>query len=160
MRPGADAPDDGAVGGRVDPLAAAAGLRWSRPDLTAALADHVLETAALADDRDLWLLAAGWAVHARSATGDGRDTAADVIDCLPDWGPESLSLVPAHRLRVELALVSVNAGRADTATALLGPVTGDDVPAQLRADALGVLARCAVEDDPALVESVLDRAEQ
>jgi hypothetical protein len=160
MRPGAGAPDDGAAGGPDDPLAAAAGLRWSRPDLTAALADHVLETAALADDRDLWLRAAGWAVHARSATGDGRDTAADVIDCLPDWGPESLALAPAHRLRVELALVAVNAGRTDTATALLGPVTTDAVPAPLRADALAVLARCAVEDDPALVESVLERAEQ
>src|SRR4051794_20813173 len=158
MRPGADAPDDGPAGGTVAPLAAAAGLRWSRPDLTAALADHVLETAALTDDRDLWLLAAGWAVHARSATGDGRDTAADVIDCLPDWGPESLSLAAAQRLRVELALVSVNAGRTDTATALLDPVTDDEVPAPLRADALAVLARCAVEDDPTQVESVLDRA--
>src|SRR4051794_2654678 len=107
MRPGADAPDDGPAGGTVDPLAAAAGLRWSRPDLTAALADHVLETAAFVDDRDLWLRAAGWALHARSATGDGRDAAADVIDCLPDWGPESLTLAASHRLRVELALVSV-----------------------------------------------------
>jgi hypothetical protein len=158
-RSGTGVPDGGATGGPADPLAAAAGLRWSRPDLTAALADHVLETAAVTDDRDLWLRAAGWAVHARSATGDGRETAADVIDCLPDWGPESLGLAAAGRLRVELALVSVAIGRTDAAAVLLEPVAVDGVEVELRADALGVLARCAVEDDADRVEAVLEQAE-
>ena len=48
----------------ADLVEAAAALRWARPDLTAELADHVLDEAAAADQQDRWLAAAGWAVGA------------------------------------------------------------------------------------------------
>ncbi|MCO1654265.1 hypothetical protein [Pseudonocardia humida] len=160
IRPGADVPDGSTAAVPADPLAAAADLRWSRPDLTAALADHVLETAAAVDDRDRWLAAAGWAVHARSATGDGRDTAADVIGGLAEWGPGVLDGPAAGRLRVELALVAVNAGESAAAAALLEPVLAEHGPAELRGDAFGVLARCAVDDDPDRVDGALECAGQ
>ncbi|WP_408004785.1 hypothetical protein, partial [Pseudonocardia lacus] len=159
IRPGAGAPDSGTAAAPADPLAAAADLRWSRPDLTAALADHVLETAAATDDRDRWLAAAGWAVHARSATGDGRDAASDVIGGLAEWGPGILDGAAAGRLRVELALVAVNAGESGAASALLAPVVAESAEAELRGDAFGVLARCAVEDDPDRVDAALECAE-
>jgi hypothetical protein len=158
MRSGAGVPDDGTAAGSADPLTAAAALRWSRPDLTGALADHVLETAVVTDDRDLWLAAAGWAVHARSATGDGREIATEVVDSLPGWGADVLSPAVGHRLRIELAMVAVNAQLTGAATALVAPVIAEGAD-DLRADAFGVLARCAVEDAADRVEALLGEAE-
>ncbi|MGH8920202.1 MAG: hypothetical protein ACRD0H_18030, partial [Actinomycetes bacterium] len=146
-------------GTEADLLASAAALRWSRPDLTAALADHVLETAVAEDDLDRWLRAAGWAVHGRSATGDGRVVACEVLDALSRWGGEPLSNRAAHRLRVELAVLAAAAGEVQGARALLEPVMVDEVPAGLRADAFCALARCASEDSPADVAAELRRAE-
>src|ERR687896_1437558 len=75
----------------ADLVAAAAALRWARPDLTAELAAHVLEEASVAGQQDRWLAAAGWAVHARAATGDGRDAACVVMAALPRWGSDALA---------------------------------------------------------------------
>ncbi len=148
----------GAGGGGADLLTSAAALRWARPDLTAAIADHVLEAAAIAGDQDRWLAAAGWAVHARSATGDGRETASDVMGSLSRWGRAPLDGPAARRLRVELALVAAGAGEVETARGLLGPVEVDESEPELRADLLCVLARCAVEDAPGEVAGALRTA--
>jgi hypothetical protein len=148
----------GAGSGGADLLTSAAALRWARPDLTAAIADHVLETAAIAGDQDRWLAAAGWAVHARSATGDGRETASDVMGSLSRWGRAPLDGPAARRLRVELALVAAGAGEVDAARGLLGPVEVDESEPELRADLLCVLARCAVEDSPGEVAGALRTA--
>lgn len=155
----AAAPGEITGSGKPDLLAAAASLRWVRPDLTAALADHVLESAAMAGERDLWLAAAGWALHARLATGDGRETASNIIEALPRWGAAPLAGSAAHRLRVELALVAGRTGERDTARALVAPVTADDTAPELRADAFCVLARCAVDDAPDRVDDALRSAE-
>ncbi len=72
---------DGSSGAEV--LAAAVALRFSRPDLAAALTDHLLEAAASVGDRDMWLLAGGWRVHAASATGDGREAASELLEAVP-----------------------------------------------------------------------------
>ena len=140
-----------------DVLAVAAALRWERPDLTAQLADHVLAAADSAGDRDSWLEAAGWGVHARSAIGDGRAVAATALEGLRRWGPSALALPPAHRLRVELALVAIGTGQIDRARGLIAPVAAADSPL-LRADAHTALARCAVEDDPGDVSLALQTA--
>ncbi|WP_219420192.1 hypothetical protein, partial [Pseudonocardia nigra] len=142
----ADVPGGSADPAAADLLAAAASLRWVRPDLTAALADHVLESASAAGERDRWLAAAGWAVHARTATGDGRDIATTVVDALPRWSAGAMETRPARRLRVELALLAVAANEVAAARTLLAPVLDDDVAPELRADAFCALARCAVED--------------
>jgi collagen type I/II/III/V/XI/XXIV/XXVII alpha len=158
-RAGTGVPSEVSGPGTADLLAAAASLRWVRPDLTAGLADHVLASAAVAGDRDRWLAAAGWGVYARSATGDGRDAASDVLEALPWWGSAPLAAPAAHRLRVELALVAVGAGETDIARTLLEPVAVEGVAAELRADACCALARCAIEDAPQQVADVLHRAE-
>jgi hypothetical protein len=145
--------------GKPDLLAVAASLRWARPDLTAALADHVLEWASMAGDRDLWLTAAGWALNARLATGDGRDMASDIVEALPRWGTAPLTGAPAHRLRVELALAAGRVGERDLARALVAPVTADGTAPETQADAFCVLARCAVDDAPDLVADALRQAE-
>ena len=150
----------GSTGRGADLLASAADLRWARPDLTAAIADHVLESAAIAGDQDRWLAAAGWVVQARSATGDGRETASDVIGQLSRWGRKPLDGPAARRLRVELAMVAAGAGEVDAARGLLGPVVADESEPELRADLLSVLARCAVEDAPDQVAAALQRAEE
>ncbi|OLT20687.1 hypothetical protein BJF78_35185 [Pseudonocardia sp. CNS-139] len=139
-------------------LTSAAGLRWVRPDLTAAIADHVLEAAAIAGDEERWLEAAGWALHARSATGDGRETASDVIGSLSRWGRSALDGPAARRLRIELALVAAGAGEVESARGLLGPVVVDETEPELRADLHCALARCAVEDAPDKVAGALRSA--
>ena len=141
-----------------DVLAVAAALRWERPDLTGQLAEHVLATAATAGDRDQWLRAAGWLVHARSATGDGRPTAATALEGIRRWGASALTVPAAHRLRVELALVAVGTGQTDRARALLAPVIVAETTPLLRADARAVVARCAVEDAPRRCTSELRNA--
>ena len=59
-------------------LTAAAVVRWCRPDLTAALAEHLLEAVPAGGER--WLAAAGWRVHAQELLGDGRVAAAEALD--------------------------------------------------------------------------------
>ena len=136
-----------AIGADVGPgvLAAAVALRWSRPDLTRLLAEHLAECAEATGDRDGWLTAAGWSVHAAHAVGDGRDAAAEVLDQLAGWGEAVLDGPAADRLRVELAVVAHDAGDTASAAALLvRPVSSDDV--ELVADRAVALARCAATD--------------
>ena len=160
IRAGAVASERIAAAGLQTPdvLAVAAALRWERPDLTGQLAEHVLATAATAGDRDQWLRAAGWLVHARSATGDGRPTAATALEGIRRWGASALTEPAAHRLRVELALVAVDTGQTDRARALLAPVIVAETTPLLGADARAVVARCAVEDAPGEVKSELRNA--
>jgi hypothetical protein len=143
----------------ADLVEAAAALRWARPDLTAELADHVLEEASATGRQDRWLAAAGWAVHARSATGDGRETACRVLAGLTRWGSDALTGAAAHRLRIELAMVAAGAGEVEFARRLLAGVAADDSDPELTADLLCAHARCAVEDAPDEVAAVLDSAD-
>ncbi len=143
----------------ADLVAAAAALRWARPDLTAELAAHVLEEASVAGQQGRWLAAAGWAVHARAATGDGRDTACAVMAALPRWGSDVLAAPAAHRLRVELAMVAAGAGQVEFARRLLAEVHVHDSDPELAADVLCAQARCAVEDAPDEVGGALDAAD-
>jgi hypothetical protein len=148
------------TGRGADLLGSAAALRWARPDLTGAIADHVLETAGIAGDRECWLSAAAWAVHARSATGDGRETASDVMAQLSRWERAPLDHRAARRLRIELAQVAAAAGEVETARGLLGPVLVDETEPELRADLLSAIARCAVEDAPECVADALRAASE
>jgi hypothetical protein len=158
-RAGVGARGEFAAPGAADVIDAAASLRWVRPDLAAALADHVLDSASAAGEKDRWLAAAGWAVHARSATGDGRETASEVMEALPRWGRAPLAGPAAARLRVELAMVAAGAGEVETARQLIAPVAADDGVPELRADLMCALARCAVEDAPERVGDALRNAE-
>jgi hypothetical protein len=143
----------------ADLVKAAAALRWARPDLAAELADHVLEEASFAGQEDRWLVAAGWAVHARAATGDGRDTSRGVLAALGRWGSDALSGAAADRLRIELAMVAAGAGEVEFARRLLGGVHADGSDPELAADLLCAHARCAVEDAPDEVANALDAAD-
>ncbi len=128
--------------GRPDVLAAAVALRWSRPDLTRLLTEHLVEEADALADRDGWLVAAGWRLHAVHSVGDGRDVAADLLDEVRRWDDGALGTAAAGRLRVELAVVAHDAGEAAAAAALLAPgVAGDDP--ELAADHAVAVARCA-----------------
>ncbi len=147
-------PDGGSGAGLIG---SAAELRWSRPDLTGALADHVLEPAARGDDAR-WLEAAGWVVHARSATNDGRESASDVLDGLAERGAHLLDDPCAARLRVELAGLATAAGRVGAARGLLAPVVSAGTAPELRADGYWALARCAVEDRPDAVAELVRAA--
>ncbi|MBV9920398.1 MAG: hypothetical protein JOY78_06030, partial [Pseudonocardia sp.] len=129
-------------------LAQAIALRWSRPDLTAALAEHVATTWA-ADDR-AWVAAAGWLVHGRAAVGDGRECASDILAELAGRNPALLDDPAADRLRIEVATLAAAQGEPAVARLLVEPL-GDDRPAEVRADALGVLVRCAFQDRPSAV---------
>lgn len=143
----------------ADLVKAAAALRWARPDLTAELADHVLEEASATGQQDRWLAAAGWAVHARAATGDGREPACGVLAAVGRWGSDALTGAAAHRLRIELAMVAAGAGEVESARRLLAGVQADDSDPELTADLLCAHARCAVEDAPDEVSSALDAAD-
>ena len=159
MRAGAAAPDRIAAAAEApDVLAVAFALRWERPDLTGQLADHVLGVAEAAGDRDHWLLAAGWAVHARSAVGDGRPVASTALEGVRRWGAAALTVPAAYRLRIELALVAIGTGQPDRARALLEPVVAAASSPLLRADARTALARCAMEDASREVMSELRNA--
>ena len=151
-RAGVGSPGESTGSGPADLLAAASSLRWVRPDLTAALAGHALEVVGATGGHDRWLAAAGWLVHGRSATGDGRAVAAELLDGLSGSGFASdtpaLSSAAAIRLRVELAQVAAATGENGPARVLLAPVAVDGTAPQLRADAFCTLARCAVADAP------------
>ena len=136
-------------------LASAVALRWSRPDLTAAIAEHVATTWA-ADDRT-WVAAAGWLVHGRAAVGDGRECASDNMAELMRRDPALLDDPAADRLRIEVATLAATQREPAVARLLVGPL-GDERPAETRADVLGVLARCAFEDRPAAVGEATRRA--
>jgi hypothetical protein len=139
-------------------LASAASLRWARPDLTAALADHVMETASDSGDRDTWLVAAGWAVYARTTTSDPREVASEILESVGRWGGDALAGSAAARLRVELGMAAAGAGEAEIARELVAGV--DAVDPVLHADLLSVRARCAVDDAPDEVRDALRAAEQ
>jgi hypothetical protein len=143
-------------------LEVAASLRWSRPDLTVALAEHERAGGAGGgQDVDSWLMAAGWALHGRAAVGDARAAVADVVDGLrrgpttEDGRPRLLSRSSALRLRTEIAAAAQVVGELDAARVLLAPVVAGTADAELRADALSVLALCAIEDAPAEVDGLV-----
>ncbi len=136
-------------------LASAVALRWSRPDLTAAIAEHVATTWA-ADDRT-WVAAVGWLVHGRAAVGDGRECASDNMAELMRRDPALLDDPAADRLRIEVATLAATQREQAVARLLVGPL-GDERPPETRADVLGVLARCAFEDRPAAVGEATRRA--
>jgi hypothetical protein len=130
------APDDA-----VHLLRAAAAVRWCRPDLTAALAEHLLDTVPVGGER--WLAAAGWRVHAHAMLGDGRVAAADVLDGMAArLEPVASSSAGALRLRVALAAVARGVGEPARARALLAPALDPAAAPDVRADAWCELARC------------------
>lgn len=143
-------PDSGPEVGRVEVVTAAAALRWSRPDLTAALAEHLMEAASALSDRDGWLVAAGWRVHATGATGDAREAAAEVLEALPRWGSDALSASAAERLRLELAVCAHDAGEHGASRTLLEGVSrhGGVTDAALAADVATAGLRCRGVDAP------------
>ena len=155
----ADAVVDGAAA--LPLVRAAAALRWSRPDLTATLAELALEAAS---DAGTWVAAAGWLLHGRATLGDGRDTASAILGGLDRWGEPVAALVDGpegRRLRVELAGPARRIGETPVARALLMSVHGaDDGDLELRADVLTELARCAVDDAPDTVDDALSAAEK
>ena len=136
-------------------LASAVALRWSRPDLTAAVAEHVATTWA-ADNRT-WVAATGWLVHGRAAVGDGRECASDALAELSRRDPALLDDPAADRLRIEVATLAAAQREPEVARKLVEPL-GHDRPSEVRADALAVLARCAFEDRPAAVGEATRRA--
>ena len=140
---------------------AAAALRWTRPDLTATLAELALESA---PDAETWVAAAGWLLHGRAALGDGRDTASALLDGLARWGDVAAVVMrgpEGRRLRVELAGLARRIGEASVARTLLASVPGaDEADPELRADALTEFARCAVDDAPDSVDGALSVAEE
>jgi collagen type I/II/III/V/XI/XXIV/XXVII alpha len=139
-------------------LASAVALRWSRPDLTAAVAQHIGE--AWADDDRTWVAAAGWLVHGRAAIGDGRESASDALANLADRAPGLLDDPSADRLRIEIATLAAGQREPATARQLVEPLlVGADRPADVRADALGVLARCVLEERPPAIDEATRRAE-
>jgi hypothetical protein len=136
-------------------------LRWTRPDLTATLAELALEAAA---DAEAWIVAAGWLLHGRAAIGDGRETASELLDGLARWGEAGLEHMTGHsalRLRVELAGPARQIGEPSVARTLLsaGREAADADP-ELRADLYTELARCAVDDAPDTADDALHDAEQ
>ena len=151
MRARADTASDAGL------LASAATLRWSQPDLTAALAAHVGETRA-ADDR-MWLAAVGWLVHGRAAIGDGRECASDVLAGIARRGTGLLDDPAADRLRIEIAALAAVQREPAVARVLVQPVLAADRPADVRADAFGVLARCVLEEWPATIGEATRRAD-
>ncbi|MFB9385681.1 hypothetical protein ACFFTK_21230 [Pseudonocardia petroleophila] len=127
-------------------FAAATALRWTRPDLAGALAEHLMESADADADRDAWLAAAGWRVHAAAAVGDGREIASEVLESLPRWGAGALMAPSGVRLRLELAVLGHDAGETGPAQALLDTVTTDGDP-ELTADLATARLRCR-DDGP------------
>ena len=136
-------------------LKSAVAMRWSRPDLTAAVAEHVATTWA-ADNRT-WVAATGWLVHGRAAVGDGRECASDALAELVRRDPALLDDPAADRLRIEVATLAAAQREPAVARKLVEPL-GRDRPPEVRADALAVLARCAFEDRPAAVGEATRRA--
>ena len=130
-------------------------MRWSRPDLTAAVAEHVATTWG-ADNRT-WVAATGWLVHGRAAVGDGRECASDALAELLRRDPALLDDPAADRLRIEVATLAAAQREPAVARKLVEPL-GHDRSAEVRADALAVLARCAFEDRPAGVGEATRRA--
>lgn len=140
---------------------AAAALRWTRPDLTATLAELALGSA---PDAETWVAAAGWLLHGRAALGDGRDAASALLDGLARWGDVAAVVMrgpEGRRLRVELAGLARRIGEASVARTLLASVPGaDEADPELRADALTELARCAIDDAPESIDDALSVAEE
>jgi hypothetical protein len=139
-------------------LKAAVAVRWCRPDLTAALAEHLLDTVPVGGEQ--WLAAAGWRVHAHALLGDGRVAAAGAIDAMAarvEAGASSTA--GALRLRVALAAVARGVGEPATARALLVPALDPAAAPDVRADAWCELARCVAReggDEGAGVEGIDD----
>ncbi len=129
-----------------------AGLRWRQPRQAAELAQQVLGEAAERGEPAVWLQAAGWLLCGRSAVGDARDVALDLLDDIDTGaGRDVLRRPEAQRLRVELAALAQANGDPDIARDLLdgwqpaGPDAGTERD-ELELDRLAVLVRCALVD--------------
>ncbi|SDF38932.1 hypothetical protein [Pseudonocardia oroxyli] len=136
----------------------AASLRWSRPDLTAGLAEHAAEVTPETDP--VWLLASGWRAHGLAATGDGRTVIAEVLEQLARRGVEP-AVADGARLVVEVASVSQENGDTGVARRLAQQALTLAVgSAEVRLDARLVLIRCAVSAGEAAstVDALLSRA--
>lgn len=149
-------PSDQGAGADQALLGAAAGSRWSRPDLTAALGRLAAEQAG--DDRT-WAVAAGWVLHGCAAIGDPRDEAAAVLDAIGPASGARCAVVrgPAGaRLRGELAGVARDHGAPDVARRLLDELLADPAtPTDVRFDALVARARASLADGPDRLEELL-----
>ncbi|MFC5995205.1 hypothetical protein ACFQE5_13390 [Pseudonocardia hispaniensis] len=149
-------------------LRAATALRWTRPDLTAALGEHVMRRAEAEGDDSSWAVGAGWLLHGRSAIGDARQEAVALLESI-DRGPdgesgERLAEPAATRLRVELAAVALDCGESAVAHTVLGPIADDPgAAADIRFDALVYRTRAALSGPSdqldGLLRSVEDAAE-
>jgi len=131
----------------------AASLRWSRPDLTAALAGHAADVTP--DGDPVWLLATGWRVHGVAATGDSRSVLAEVLG---EVGSSAVDLASTDGLRLVVEVAGACQDNGDTGMARRlaeRVVAGAAGSAELRLDARLVLIRCAV----AVPESRLDPAD-
>ncbi|MDQ4119114.1 MAG: hypothetical protein M3235_19455, partial [Actinomycetota bacterium] len=129
-----------------------AGLRWRAPRQAAELAQEVLVAAAERGEAGDWLRAAGWLLYGRSAVGDARDIALDLLaDVDTRAGRDVLRRPEAGRLRVELAALAQSNGDPEIARDLLdgwlpaGPDGGAE-QVELELDRLAVLVRCALVD--------------
>ncbi|WP_170183853.1 hypothetical protein [Pseudonocardia hydrocarbonoxydans] len=132
-------------------LDAVGALRWSRPDLAASLAEHLMESAEADSDRDGWLAAAGRRVQAHAACGDARDVAAHILESLPRWGRGALAAPAAAGLRLELAVLAHDAGETSASRALLDGVPDGVTEPGLAADVATARLRCSSDGllDPA-----------
>ncbi len=135
-----------------------AGLRWREPRRAAELAQQVLADAAAGGEAGTWLRAAGWLLCGRSAVGDAREIALELLaDVDTRAGRDVLRRPEAGRLRVELAALAQSNGDPDVARDLLDgwQVAGPDAGAErdeLELDRLAVLVRCALVDGADLSE--------
>ncbi len=151
---------DAAAAAPLQLVRAAAALRWTRPDLTATLAELAIDAA---PDPSTWMAAAGWLLHGRATVGDGRETACRLLDGFDRWGDAGVELVtgPAGlRFRSELAGSALRIGEHDIARLLLAADEGDVGDLELRADVLTELARRAVGSTPERATDALSAAEQ
>ena len=99
----------------------------------------------------MWLAAVGWLVHGRAAIGDGRECASDALAGIARRGTGLLDDPAADRLRIEIAALAAGQREPAVARLLVQPVLAADRPADVRADAFGVLARCVLEEWPAAI---------
>lgn len=115
-------------------LAVAEGLRWTDPQLSVALAEHVARVAGA--DANARTAAERSAVLALGQSDRGAEL---IVRALPHLRAAEREgrIVDAGTLRCELSLAALRCGDADAAEALLEPLaTGRVLPPAVRADAL------------------------
>ncbi|GEL20891.1 hypothetical protein [Pseudonocardia asaccharolytica] len=145
-------------------LRAAAALKWTRPELTAALGEYVVQLAEAAGDESSWAEGAAWLLHGRAAIGDARQDAVGLLerlDRLPGCDAAALLADPAAmRLRVELAAVAHDCGDSSLAHTLRRPLADDPgAAADIHFDALVNDARAALAGRPDQLDDLLRSVE-